>query len=143
MKSIDSLLDADSEVTNFIPTVTLKSQMHSLWSLIKQSKTLYLTPYLFMQGVNMAFTFGVYPIFVSSFSSNITQNALNLSYGFLFYGIGSFIGSISWGKLYGWIGMINLMIIHVLIVCATLFLVIQVNQEPIFELFLLIGFLLV
>jgi hypothetical protein len=78
--------------------------------LTKQRKMLLLLPYFFCQGVNMAYTYGNYPTFLkyaasqtATASSTIavdSRAAINISTGFLLYGIGSMIGSYIWGKLY-------------------------------------------
>ena len=69
---------------------------------LSHTKTRLLTPYLICQGYNIAYNFGNFPTFVNHASAFQTQSVStrNIAIIFLFYGVGSIIGSWVWGWMY-------------------------------------------
>ena len=107
LESAQSLSSANT-AEETMRTHSVTGRLKSLWKVTKMSQTRYLMPYFLCQGMSMAYTYGNYPAFIN-FSSSLGmtnsadldgQTAINIAYGFLFYGIGSVIGSIAWGRLY-------------------------------------------
>ena len=79
-----------------------------------------LTPYMFTQGLNIAFDFANFPTYVTFVSSlaDETQQTANIAIVFLVYGVGCIIGSFLWGRVYdrSHARLLPLIISHLLLV---------------------------
>lgn len=124
MKSIDNLgcnMAEQYTSDSTLEETTILGHLKSLRNVIIQMKTIYLTPYFVTQGINVAYTFGIFPTFMHALFPTNEEIMIKISYGFLCYGLGCFLGSWFWGKLYDFckekLGV--LMGIHVFLVCGS------------------------
>lgn len=127
------------------PKPSLMSMIIGISKLIKKKQTFLLSPYLFLQGLNTGYSFGNFPTFIVLATSrsgisdlnqlNLTMNT-NIALAFLTYGLGAFIGSILWGKLYDKSHSVYpLVISHVVILISNFsLLIIGVFMQPAYPL---------
>ena len=110
MKSVATI--GTTETTNTVERTmswaSVSGRVRAMVRTARKPYVAYLTPYLFCQGVNMAYTFGNYPNFLTystqyeldEVNTPETVDAIRIATAFLLYGFGSMVGSLLWGKVY-------------------------------------------